>query len=134
MKFLSCGDCTACCDGNLVGEVFGIPFGQGTPCSFLLNKSCSIYSFRPDMCKNYQCAWSQGLFPEWMKPNQCGVLISVEHDGLKLCQFLKVIPTRYPINQQVIDFLDQWVLQYNTYYVIAEVKHETKPRIWLQKV
>ncbi|NDD85028.1 hypothetical protein EBZ38_12255 [bacterium] len=131
MSFFSCGDCTACCDGHLTGDAFSVPFGPGSPCTFLINKSCTVYSFRPDVCKNYQCAWSQGLFPEWMKPNRCNILISVEQkDDI---QFLKLVPITYPINQQVIDFLDEWVVQYNTYYVIAEVNYENKPRIWLKK-
>lgn len=137
MNFLSCGDCTACCDGNLIGEVYGIPFGNGVQCSFLCNKKCTIYDVRPQMCRKYQCAWTQGLFPEWMKPTLSGVLVSVEQKNNK--KFLKVIPINKHIDQKVKDFLDNWVEEHNTFYELVGVNYEAEPGIrsqtirWLSK-
>ena len=77
----ACGDCTACCEGSLEGEAYGHRFFPDTPCHFLQDKKCTIYLGRPHTCKNYYCAWVQGLFPEWMQPNLSGILISVELDA-----------------------------------------------------
>lgn len=74
----SCDGCTACCQGKLSGQVYGIPFHAGRPCHFVGNSGCSIYEKRPDSpCKLYSCAWlNDKILPEWMKPNRSGVLIT----------------------------------------------------------
>ena len=73
-----CEDCQACCQGWLIGDAYGIPFSKGKPCAFLKEK-CMIYTCRPSVCKKYYCAWAQELFPEWMQPNKCNVLITVQN-------------------------------------------------------
>lgn len=81
LNFKPCGDCQVCCQGYLEGTAYGMKFGLTPngpkPCGFL-QKVCTVYSARPSMCSNYYCAWSQGLFPEWMKPNKSKVLVSVQ--------------------------------------------------------
>lgn len=115
MNFRPCGDCTICCSGALVGEANGHQFGQGKKCHYLVQEKCTIYNDRPETCRKYFCAWSQGIFPEWMKPNQCGVMVSVE--GQYPNQYLKVVelsPTIDPaVYKEVQDFCDRQ----NTHYV-----------------
>lgn len=72
-----CNECRACCEGWLNGHAFGCAFGSGKPCVFLLG-GCSVYEFRPEVCRSFYCAWSQELLPEWMRPDRCGALVSVE--------------------------------------------------------
>ena len=72
-----CGDCQAWCQGWLNGDAFGCAFGGGKPCVFLIG-GCSVYGFRPEVCQSFYCGWSQGLLPEWMRPDLCKVLVSVE--------------------------------------------------------
>ena len=81
MKFKhnrSCGDCTACCDGRLVLNIFGKRF-TGRPCHYLTNEGCSIYKHRPkDPCKTFNCGWLKDenfKYPEWLKPNKSGLII-----------------------------------------------------------
>lgn len=130
MKFRECGDCLACCDGNLTGEVRGIPFGEGKPCSFLANKKCTIYSDRPEMCRNYQCAWSQFVLPLWMKPNKCGVMVSVEVDENGK-QYLKAIELQKEIVYDVYASINKFTEENNTYWVrvpyrkVIPIKHES---------
>jgi Fe-S-cluster containining protein len=114
-EFRPCGDCTACCDGWLIGEANGKSFGHGKACPFLINKMCSIYKDRPNVCCSYQCAWTQHLFPEWMKPNECGVLISVEKKEDH--QFLRIIEMWPVIDYKVYVELDKFCTENNTYYV-----------------
>lgn len=133
MKFLDCGNCNACCTGNLIGTAYGLPFGNGHQCKFLHQDKCSIYIIRPPACKNYQCAWSQGLFVESMKPTNSGILASVEKDNDGK-QFLKIIKISKDIKPEIWIYLDNWVKEHNTYYITVGEHNETKPRIWLKKV
>ena len=72
----SCGSCTACCSGLLYGEAHGHHFFKGRPCFFLTEKGCGIYEDRPEQpCVSYKCSYlSEAFFPEWMRPDLCGVL------------------------------------------------------------
>jgi|694.fasta_scaffold142555_3 hypothetical protein len=115
---LECGNCTACCDGWLAGNSHGNPFGKDRSCVFLCNKECTIYKTRPAACSNYQCAWSQGLFPLWMKPTESNVLISIEIKDNN--QFLKVIEMGNPIKNDILKYIEDWVIQNNTYYILIK--------------
>ena len=115
MSFRECGDCTACCDGFLLGNSHGNRFGNKKSCIFLVHKKCSIYADRPQSCHYYQCAWTQGILPEWMKPNKCGVLVSVETQPDK--QYLKVIEMCEIIEHSVYAELEQFCTENNTYYI-----------------
>ena len=99
-SFKQCGDCQKCCEGWVGGEAFGVSFHPHKPCVFL-QKKCLVYSFRPDVCKKFYCAWVQGIFPDWMRPDLTNVLISV-NDWSK-GQFLKVIACDQPVSENVMD-------------------------------
>jgi hypothetical protein len=115
---IECGDCTACCHGWLMGSAYGNDFYPGKRCVFL-NQNCTIYTNRPRACSNYQCAWSQGLFEHWLKPTESNVIVSVEVDpGGK--QFLKVVEMGIPIRLDVLNYIDNWVRQNNTYYILIK--------------
>lgn len=81
MEFRPCGDCHECCTGKLAGNQYGNQMYPDRKCVFLVG-DCSIHVTRPESCAKYQCAWAQRLFPEWMRPDQCGVVISVERKGV----------------------------------------------------
>jgi hypothetical protein len=75
----SCGDCTACCSGALSGEAHGHHFYKGRPCFFITKKGCSIYENRPENpCVSFKCGFlSEPFFPEWMRPDLCGILATM---------------------------------------------------------
>lgn len=102
MQFRPCGECTACCDGNLLSNSHGNIFGNKKPCVFLVEKICSVYKDRPNTCKNYQCAWSQSLFDEDLRPDRCGVLISVENNLNTKKQFFKVVQIKEDVSFEVM--------------------------------
>lgn len=90
LKFRPCGECTACCSGQLAGEIYGHIMFPGKPCHFLKNNRCSIYENRPTSpCRTFQCGWSQYLFDEDMRPDKIGLMVSVERNEKE--QFLRVI-------------------------------------------
>lgn len=126
MNFRECGDCTACCDGHIIGNSHGNIFGYHKPCIFLVHKKCTIYNDRPQSCHNFQCAWTQNLFPAWMKPNECGVLISVEINKTDNIQFLRVIEMSETIEYSVYAEIEKFCNENNTYYV--KVPYESNSR------
>ena len=126
MKFRECGDCTACCDGHIIGNSFGNMFGYHKPCVFLVHKKCTVYKDRPNTCDTFQCAWTQNLFPEWMKPNRCGVLISVEINKNDNIQFLRVVEMKDTIDYLVYAEIEKFCKENNTYYV--KVPYESNSR------
>ena len=91
-----CGNCTACCEGWLSGEVKEIKFYAGTPCHFLKEKqschSCSIYEERPKMCSDFICEWKRDeSIPEWLKPSVSKSLLTIqERDGFKFYMLTEV--------------------------------------------
>ncbi len=79
----NCDGCTACCDGWLNGQAHGHGFWPGRKCHFVGTAGCSIYSNRPDdPCKSYKCEWLiNEIIPEWMKPDQCKVILTTRKIG-----------------------------------------------------
>jgi Fe-S-cluster containining protein len=118
IKFRECGECKACCTW-LIGEAYGHSFGCGKSCKFLESYGCGIHSERPEMCRKYQCAWSQYLLPEEMRPDKCNVLVSVEQKEGK--QYLKVLPiNNKKISYEMYHYFMKWSEQMNTPVIMPE--------------
>jgi Fe-S-cluster containining protein len=111
MEYRSCGECTACCTGRLIGNAYGNSFNPSRKCVFLVQEKCSIYSTRPDLCRKYQCSWSEHLFDESMRPDKCGVIVTTKSINGK--QFL-----------EVVNLWDD--VPYSTYKKIEEISKELK--------
>lgn len=120
MKFRECGDCTICCTW-LVGESYGNSFGCGKSCKFLEENKCGIYDDRPEACKNYQCAWSQHLLLEEMRPDKCGIIVSVEKkDNI---QYLRsIIFDKNESTDDYVSYLKYWGEKMNTHVLILDVE------------
>lgn len=114
--FRQCGDCSECCTGKLDGNAYGNSFNIEKPCVFLVEKKCCIYKTRPDTCARYQCAWSQGILPESMRPDICGYIVSVEIKNNK--QFLKIV-SHNKLDKSTSQFFDAWCKENNTYYEVT---------------
>lgn len=117
-QFRDCGGCTACCTW-LIGDAFGWSFGCGKTCKFLDENGCGVHKARPETCRNYQCAWSQYLLPEEMRPDKCNILVSVESNNNG--QYLKVIPiNNKKISNEIKMWLKDWSEKMNTPIIISE--------------
>jgi Fe-S-cluster containining protein len=117
--FRECGECTACCSW-LEGDAFGWKFGCGQSCKFLKEGKCNVYNVRPEVCRNYQCAWSQHLLPEEMRPDKCGYIVSVEFND-QIGQYLKVIPINNMIlDNNIILWFENWSKKMNTLIFFAQ--------------
>ncbi len=87
----SCGDCTKCCEGHLAAKVKDFDMSPGNPCPVLqIGKGCTDYENRPkDPCQVFSCQWLKNpIIPEWLKPSESGVIITVQR--IKDIEFLKL--------------------------------------------
>ena len=81
----------------------------GKPC-FYLGDVCTVHEIRPQSCRDYHCAYIQGILPEWMKPSRSDVLVSVEKWGPnKEFQLLRVIECGKKLESEVLS----WMIQYS---------------------
>ena len=117
-NFKECGQCQKCCEGWVAGTAFGIPFHPNKPCTFLQGK-CLVYSFRPDVCKKFYCAWVQGLFPDWMRPDKTNVLISVQ--DWSRGQFLKIIACGVKIDDNIMKEIKIFSQENNCPYIVHDI-------------
>ena len=104
-----CDGCDACCQGWLYGEAYGHKFWPGSPCHFKTKVGCKIYEHRPeDPCKTFTCAWlsdSEGLFPEWMKPNLSNVLITLRKRSTADSRYFRICETGQNIDSRVLSWI-----------------------------
>ena len=74
----SCGTCTKCCEGYLIGTIKGHQMKPGTPCYFLeQGVGCKDYAGRPAFpCKSFSCSWIDNKkIPDQYKPEICNVIM-----------------------------------------------------------
>lgn len=113
-----CDGCQRCCQGYLIGTARGSWFGNLKPCKYLEDK-CTIYQDRPSQCRNYYCAWKQGILPVWMKPDKINAVISVNNDENKK-QFLNVMYTG-ELDSDVIFELNKFCTENSTYFKLLKI-------------
>lgn len=124
-EFRPCGDCSACCDGHYSGNAYGNYFGKRKPCIFLQNSLCNIYDTRPGFCRNFQCAWSQFLLDEDMRPDQCGLLVSVEKNKETGNQFLKAVEIWKDVPYETYQKIDRAARHLNTEWILIKYDNDS---------
>src|SRR5215831_5876594 len=69
----SCGDCALCCRLLDVPEA-GKP--RNDWCPHCNHHGCKIYESRPQICRDYTCAWLVNKsYPDYWKPSECGMIV-----------------------------------------------------------
>lgn len=89
-----CGSCTACCKELTIRapELRKLP---GVLCEHCRD-GCAIYEARPDVCREWYCAWRmiEGPMGDEWRPDRSGILATFVHDdipeafgplGIKFC-------------------------------------------------
>jgi len=81
----TCGRCALCCKVLNVDDLESDPPTRKPPAVWCKHttqeppRKCVIYSKRPGPCREYQCAWLLGFFPDELQPRACGVVAHVEN-------------------------------------------------------
>lgn len=77
----TCGECTVCCKTHLVNE---LNKPAGTWCGYCeQGHGCSIYSKRPQGCRDFACAWLKGYGEDKDRPNLSQIVIDYYDIGLQ---------------------------------------------------
>lgn len=77
----SCGTCTLCCR---LPEIDQLSKPANTLCvNCVMGKGCFIYEDRPDLCRDFLCAWmtDHELGPEW-EPTVANMMVYGQGDQL----------------------------------------------------
>jgi hypothetical protein len=75
----TCGGCTECCTAVAVAALEKPYFAT---CPHQTTTGCAIHPQRPHGCREYTCAWLQGMLAEDMRPDKSGFILSPEPGGL----------------------------------------------------
>jgi|WetSurMetagenome_2_1015567.scaffolds.fasta_scaffold01661_4 hypothetical protein len=113
----TCGECAACCEGHLQGEVYGYPFYLGRPCHFMKQGGCSIYPYRPmEPCVNFNCVWlSEDILPAWFRPDKSNVIVTREKWGPDKSEtYIKVTERGVKIDSAVLNLIYMYHVQTQT--------------------
>lgn len=105
MQKRQCGECKACCEGWLSGQVNNHLFYRGQPCHYLGEKGCTIYEDRPEHpCRVFNCEWLiNETVPDWLKPNESKVILyTKEVQGFR---YLRVVETGTKMKVEVMSWI-----------------------------
>jgi hypothetical protein len=73
----TCGSCSACCRTH---GIQAFKKRAGVWCRYCIEgKGCSIYSARPDECKDFHCAWLLGVGGAHYRPDIIGFVAEYRH-------------------------------------------------------
>jgi hypothetical protein len=109
----TCGECNLCCK-SLLHTVNGQVHHHGKPC-FYLGTGCTVYEKRPQSCRDYYCAYIQGLLPEWLKPNLSNLVVSVERWGPnKEFNMLRAVEVGGTLSVEALSWLIQFTREQNS--------------------
>lgn len=77
----SCGKCSACCTALAIDDP-ELQKPEGERCQHLtVSGGCGIYLRRPEICKQFRCAWLGGNFKATDRPDKIGVMLHVPQSG-----------------------------------------------------
>lgn len=75
-----CGKCDLCCVLFHINDPKTEDFpGMHKPahvrCEHLTETGCNIHQHKGPTCNKYRCLWLRGVLPEWMKPDEIGLIL-----------------------------------------------------------
>lgn len=112
-----CDGCTKCCEGWLSGKAYGHDF-TSNPCRFL-NKGCSIYPVRPDVCKGFECEWKYDKsIPLLLKPDIVNAIILKRF--VDVHEYYFVVSTSELIDKRVVDWAENFSQASNLNHVLID--------------
>jgi len=127
-----CKACSACCTYLRIpaGEVGPGVKPVGVPCPRRGVDGCRIYSRRPKLCADFQCAWlSDPSWPEAWRPDQSGLLCLREEieTGLSAAAVYEIRPEalQEPVAVEILESLQKTV----ALIVIVDTQQRRR-RLW----
>ena len=115
---MECGDCTACCTLSVVPELNKKAWEQCAHC----DKGCKIYDKRPQVCRDFECAYLQGGTNIELRPDKCGIMFFKKSDRIFCGVLVPDVPVTDLAKEQIAQFKKQG-------YSVVLLKQEEKPHI-----
>ena len=109
-----CSSCAACCEGWISLTVYGEEISSGHPCPHTTDCGCRIYEKRPvDPCRTFKCGWlvDGSPLPDWMKPNNAGVIVMFNKYSMGGHQVDAAITIGEKLNPATLEWLKNYTLQ-----------------------
>ena len=77
-----CGDCMVCCEYMPISTKGLIKPGQTLCPHVIVNRGCSMYDTRPNVCRTWHCLWRRdAAMPEALRPDKSRMIFSlIVHD------------------------------------------------------
>ncbi len=128
-----CQECDLCCR-RLLCVINDHVVHPGKPC-FYLGNHCTIYEQRPQLCRDYLCAYMQNIVPEWMKPSLSKVIVSVEPWGPnKEFKLLRATECGQKLSVEVLSWLVDYSRDNNIglIYQLENVWHYLGPDAFME--
>ncbi len=73
-----CGDCVVCCDVLKI-DTPALSKPANMLCRHNTGRGCAIHETRPEICRNWFCAWRRNAaMPEAARPDRSGLLVSLD--------------------------------------------------------
>jgi hypothetical protein len=69
-----CGECNACCVSLRIQDPPEIAHARNERCPRLGDQGCTQYDARPQLCRDFTCAWLEGAGNDDARPDRSGVL------------------------------------------------------------
>jgi len=134
-----CSSCAACCEGWISITVYGEEVSFGHPCPHTTSSGCNIYEKRPvDPCRTFKCGWlaDGGLMPEWMRPDNAGVIVMFNKYSMAGRQVDAAIIVGGELSPRSSEWLENYTLQNErsliiTGTVVNEVDNSSRTTIKL---
>jgi hypothetical protein len=117
-----CYPCTACCEGWLSADIYGVQIMPGKPCPHVTAQGCGIYDKRPhNPCATFRCGWLTGEhdMPAHMQPSECGAIVMFNKlwNGRKV---IRAVPTGEKIPAATLEWLMALARQLNLPLLFSE--------------
>ena len=102
-----CGKCSACCLSIGVRDAkSGLDKAEWVACPHLRDHGCGIYPTRPDVCKCWCCIWKTFSDEAELRPDRCGLLLSIQPDRL-MCDSVYADNRALRDQQQFLSIIDR---------------------------
>ncbi len=117
----NCHPCTACCGGWIRINEENISSSVGHPCPHLGEQGCNQYDSRPQICRDFQCAWISDTtnIPVWMRPDKAKVIVRYAN-WIPESRVMLAIPVGATIPEKSLKYLKQFALGTKTPLLVFE--------------
>lgn len=92
----NCDSCNECCTVLSIPE---LDKSLNVACKNLCDSKCKVYENRIDTCKFFNCLWKTSDWPDWLRPDKSGILLTITSQPKQYVT--AYIKHRFAINKKI---------------------------------